>query len=218
MAKLKLPLSPSPAGSKPIAPRRHWPLRLASWAWVLFGLVLILFLVYPVLVSTNFMFLFGKSPSLADLENPKVEQASELYTSDGVLIGKYFRENRSPVPLSQMSPLLIKALIATEDVRYYKHAGIDLTAVAGGVFSSLRGEKRGGSTITQQLAKNLYKIRRQQSRGALGYIPVVSTIVAKTKEWLTAVELERHYTKEEILRMERLHDVSKVSWRKMDYI
>ncbi|SFQ74505.1 transglycosylase domain-containing protein [Hymenobacter arizonensis] len=201
MADLKPPLSSPSTGSKPKAPRRRWPLRVTSLAWVLFGLVVILFLVYPFLVSTNFMFLFGKSPSLAELENPKVEQASELYTSDGVLIGKYFRENRSPVPLSKMSPVLIKALIATEDVRYYEHSGIDLTAVIGGFYSSLRGEKRGGSTITQQLAKNLYKIRRQQSRGALGYIPVVSTIVAKTKEWLTAVDLEQRYTKEEILRM-----------------
>ena len=170
-------------------------MRLASWAWVLFGFVVILFLVYPFLVSTNFLFLFGKSPSLSDLENPKVEQASEVYTSDGVLIGKYFRENRSPVPLREMSPILIKALIATEDVRFYKHSGIDLEAVLGGAVSSLRGEKRGGSTITQQLAKNLYKIRRQQSRGGLGYIPVVSTIVAKTKEWLTAVDLEQRYTR-----------------------
>ena len=200
MADLK-PLASASSAAPKKSVRRRWPLRLASWSWVGFGLLVILFLVYPFLVSTNFMFLFGKSPSLADLENPKVEQASELYTSDGVLIGKYFRENRSPVALSQMSPLLIKALIATEDVRYYEHAGIDLTAVLGGVFSSLRGEKRGGSTITQQLAKNLYKIRLQQSRGALGYIPVVSTIIAKTKEWLTAVELERRYTKQEILRM-----------------
>ena len=201
MADLKTTPSAPSSGSKPKASRRRWPLRLASWAWVLFGLVIILFLVYPVLVRSNFMFLFGKSPSLADLENPKVEQASEIYTSDGVLIGKYFRENRSPVSLSKISPVLVKALIATEDVRFYEHSGIDLTAVLGGVFSSLRGEKRGGSTITQQLAKNLYKIRRQQSRGALGYIPVVSTIVAKTKEWLTAVDLEQRYTKEEILRM-----------------
>ncbi|HEX8656564.1 MAG TPA: transglycosylase domain-containing protein, partial [Hymenobacter sp.] len=201
MADRKPTVSSLPSGTKPSVPRRRWPLRLVRWAWVLFGGVIVFFLVYPFLVSTNFMFLFGKSPSLADLENPKVEQASELYTSDGVLIGKYFRENRSPVPLSQMSPLLIKALIATEDVRYYEHSGIDLTAVLGGFYSSLQGDKRGGSTITQQLAKNLYKIRREQSRGVLGYIPVVSTIVAKTKEWLTAVELERHYTKEEILRM-----------------
>ena len=201
MADLAPPTSVPIPGPDSTVPRRRGPRRLVRWAWALFGLVVVLFLVYPVLVSTNFMFLFGKSPSLADLENPKVEQASELYTSDGVLIGKYFRENRSPVPLSQMSPLLIKALIATEDVRYYDHSGIDLPAVLGGVYSSLRGEKRGGSTITQQLAKNLYKIRRQQSRGALGYVPVLSTVVAKTKEWLTAVELERRYTKEEILRM-----------------
>ncbi|MFC7667805.1 transglycosylase domain-containing protein [Hymenobacter humi] len=202
MADLKPTVSPVP---RALNPRRRAAAAgrcaLPAWAWVLFGLVVILFLVYPFLVSTNFMFLFGKSPSLADLENPKVERASELYTSDGVLIGKYFRENRSPVPLNKMSPLLIKALIATEDVRYYEHSGIDLAAVLGGFYSSLRGDKRGGSTITQQLAKNLYKIRRQQSRGALGYIPVVSTIVAKTKEWLTAVDLEQRYTKEEILRM-----------------
>ncbi|WP_235184078.1 transglycosylase domain-containing protein [Hymenobacter sp. IS2118] len=201
MADFKPPLSALPTGSKPTAPRRRWPLRVTHFAWIMFGLVVILFLVYPVLVSTNFMFLFGKSPSLSDLENPKVERASELYTSDGVLIGKYFRENRSPVPLSKMSPLLVDALVATEDARYYEHSGIDLQAVLGGAFSSVRGEKRGGSTITQQLAKNLYKIRRQQSRGALGYIPVVSTIVAKTKEWLTAVDLEQRYTKREILRM-----------------
>ncbi len=201
MADLKTPASTPAPGSKPTKSRRRWPVRLASWAWVLFGLVVILFLVYPFLVSTNFLFLFGKSPSLSDLENPKVEQASEVYTADGVLIGKYFRENRSPVRLRQMSPMLIKALVATEDVRFYEHSGIDLEAVLGGAVSSLRGEKRGGSTITQQLAKNLYKIRRQQSRGGLGYIPVVSTIVAKTKEWLTAVDLEQRYTKEEILRM-----------------
>ena len=82
MADLNPPFSAAAAGPTPNASRRRWPLRLASWAWVLFGLVLIVFLVYPVLVGSNFMFLFGKSPSLADLENPKVEQASELYTSD----------------------------------------------------------------------------------------------------------------------------------------
>jgi penicillin-binding protein 1A len=174
---------------------------LVRWSWVVFVIGVIAFLVYPFLVSTNFMFLFGKSPSLAELEDPKVEQASELFTSDGVLIGKYFRENRVPVPLSKMSPMLIKALVATEDVRFYKHSGIDGTALVGALFSTLRGEKRGGSTLTQQLAKNLYNTRRGETRGGLGYIPGVSLIVAKTKEWLTAVELENRYTKEEILRM-----------------
>nr|WP_241502205.1 transglycosylase domain-containing protein [Hymenobacter glacialis] len=165
MANLKPTAASASTGPKPTATRRRWLLRVTSWAWVLFGLVVILFLVYPVLVSTNFMFLFGKSPSLADLENPKVERASELYTSDGVLIGKYFRENRSPVPLSKMSPLLIKALVATEDVRYYEHSGIDLTAVLGGFYASLRGEKRGGSTITSSWPKTFIKFGGSKAAG-----------------------------------------------------
>ncbi|WP_260625824.1 transglycosylase domain-containing protein [Hymenobacter sediminicola] len=183
-------------------PRRPWSNRLARAFWALFVVGVGTFLLYPILVSMNFMFLFGKSPSLEELEDPKVEQPSEIYTADGVLIGKYFRENRVPVPLSKMSPLLIKALIATEDIRFYDHSGIDLTALARAATGVITGNKSGGgSTITQQLAKNLYNTRRGETRGGLGYIPVVSTLVSKTKEWLTAVELERRYTKEEILRM-----------------
>ncbi|TYZ06808.1 penicillin-binding protein [Hymenobacter lutimineralis] len=160
------------------------------------------FLLYPILVSINFLFLFGKSPSLEELENPKVEQPSEVYTSDGVMIGRYFRENRAPVPLQEMSPWLVKALVATEDVRFYDHAGIDPKAIARAVSGVLTGSKGGGgSTITQQLAKNLYKIRRAGNTGLLGHVPVLSTVINKTKEWLTAVELERRYTKEEILRL-----------------
>ncbi|TGD79097.1 penicillin-binding protein [Hymenobacter wooponensis] len=160
-----------------------------------------IFLLYPILVSMNFLFLFGKSPSLEELENPKVEQPSEVYTADGVLMGRYFRENRSPVPLNQMSPWLTKALIATEDVRYYDHSGIDPTAIARAVVGVVRGGGGGGSTITQQLAKNLYRTRREENTGGLGHIPVLNTIISKTKEWLTSVELERRYTKEEILRL-----------------
>jgi len=158
-------------------------------------------LLYPWLVRSNFLFLFGKSPGLDELENPKVEQASEVLTSDGVVIGRYFRENRSPVPLSQMSPWLTKALIATEDARYYEHSGIDAPALLSTVYYTLRGSKRGGSTLSQQLAKNLYKIRSSENRGALAKVPGLGVVVAKTKEWLTAVELERRYTKPEILRM-----------------
>jgi penicillin-binding protein 1A len=175
--------------------------RLVRVAWTLFFLSVGFFLAYPMLVRTNFLFLFGKSPSLEELENPKVEQASQVFTSDGVLIGRYFRENRSPVPLSQISPWLVKALIATEDARFYEHSGIDAPSLVSTVYYGLRGDKRGGSTISQQLAKNLYKTRRGESRGALGHIPGISTVVAKTKEWITAVELERRYTKEELLRM-----------------
>ncbi|TGE22903.1 transglycosylase domain-containing protein [Hymenobacter metallicola] len=179
-------------------PPRRWPNIVSRTVWGLFVVGVGIFLLYPILVKSNFLFLFGKSPGLEDLENPRVEQASELYTADGVLIGKYFRENRSPVPFNQISPLLVKALVATEDIRYYEHSGIDLTALARAVAGG--GRNGGGSTLTQQLAKNLYKTRRGE-RGLLGHIPVVSTIISKTKEWLTAVELEKRYTKEEILRM-----------------
>lgn len=169
--------------------------------WGVFALGLAAIFFYIFCLSTNFLFLFGSTPSTEKLENPSTELASELYTSDGVQIGKYFTENRSPVNYSKISPMLIKALVATEDTRFYEHAGIDAQALLSVFYFTARGEKRGGSTITQQLAKNLYKTRRQETKGLLGYIPVVSTIIAKTKEWLTAIRLERNYTKEEILTM-----------------
>ncbi|MDJ0365533.1 transglycosylase domain-containing protein [Hymenobacter sp. H14-R3] len=206
MADEKLPLAaPNSPPGRPGAAARKRPgrgtRRLVRVAWTLFFIGIGFFLAYPLLVRSNFLFLFGKSPSLEELENPKVEQASQLFTSDGVLIGRYFRENRSPVRLSQMSPWLVKALVATEDARYYDHSGIDAPSLAASVYYGLRGDKRGGSTISQQLAKNLYKTRRAENRGALSHIPGVGTVVAKTKEWITAVELERRYTKREILRM-----------------
>ncbi|UOQ72178.1 transglycosylase domain-containing protein [Hymenobacter cellulosilyticus] len=190
--------SEQPKPTPTTAPKRRWPNLVSRAVWGLFVVSVGVFLLYPILVKSNFLFLFGKSPSLEEMESPKVEQASELYTADGVLIGKYFRENRSPVPFNQISPLLVKALIATEDIRFYEHSGIDLTALARAVAGG--GRNGGGSTITQQLAKNLYKTRRGE-RGLLGHIPLVSTLISKTKEWLTAVELEKRYTKEEILRM-----------------
>ncbi|KAA5548687.1 penicillin-binding protein 1A [Adhaeribacter rhizoryzae] len=169
--------------------------------WRIFAVGLAAVFIYIFCVSTNFLFLFGDTPSTEKLENPSTELASELYTADGVLIGKYFTENRSPVTYQKISPMLIKALVATEDVRFYEHAGIDPKALGSVFYFTLQGDKRGGSTLTQQLAKNLYKTRRKETKGLLGYIPVVSTVIAKTKEWLTAIRLERQYTKEEILTM-----------------
>ncbi|WP_460585350.1 transglycosylase domain-containing protein [Hymenobacter arcticus] len=206
MADEKLPPAASDSTpARPNATNRKRPgrgtRRLVRVAWTLFFIGVGFFLAYPLLVRSNFLFLFGKSPSLEELENPKVEQASQVFTSDGVLIGRYFRENRSPVRLSEMSPWLVKALVATEDARYYDHSGIDAPSLAASIYFGLRGDKRGGSTISQQLAKNLYKTRRAENRGALSHIPGVGTVVAKTKEWITAVELERRYTKREILRM-----------------
>lgn len=178
-------------------------------AWQYWGLVLgrniavsaFLLFFYFFLVSINFLWLFGKSPSLDQLEDPYIQQASELYTADGVMLGRYYTKNRSPVTYDELSPMIIKALVATEDMRFYNHAGIDMRALPAVVYYSLRGDNRGGSTITQQLAKNLYKTRAGGSKGLLGHIPLIGTIISKTKEWATAIKLERRYTKEEILTL-----------------
>ncbi|MDX5346225.1 MAG: transglycosylase domain-containing protein [Hymenobacteraceae bacterium] len=173
--------------------------RVVKNLWKAFGFVFAFVLVYIFCVEWNVLYLFGQSPGLEHLENPRTDQASELYTADSVLIGKYFKENRSPVSYSQLSPKLVDALIATEDIRFYEHSGIDPEAVISIFWYTLQGDRRGGSTITQQLAKNLYKTRTENSKGVLGHIPLVGTIISKTKEWLTAVKLERNYTKEEII-------------------
>ncbi|WP_299704425.1 transglycosylase domain-containing protein [uncultured Pontibacter sp.] len=186
---------------EPVQKRKSVYGSIIGFTWKLFLLGLMVVTGYLVSVEYNFFYLFGSSPSLDRLENPRSDQASELYTADGNLIGKYFRENRSPVSYKQMSPTLIKALVATEDIRFYEHSGIDPAAIFGAVYDNLRGESRGGSTITQQLAKNLYKTRTDDSKGVLGHIPALNIIISKTKEWLTAIKLEQRYTKEEILAM-----------------
>jgi penicillin-binding protein 1A len=163
--------------------------------------IFLIMMLYFGLVDTNFLWLFGKSPSLDQLEKPQMDMASELYTADGFLIGKYYNENRTPVEYNQISPWIIKALVSTEDVRFYEHSGIDFRALPSVFIYNARGENRGGSTITQQLAKNLYKTREGGSKGLFGYIPGFNMIIDKTKEWLTAIKLERRFTKEDIITM-----------------
>lgn len=173
---------------------------ITTWKIFLYGIVSAGFYIFC--VETNFLWLCGSMPSVEDLQNPKVAQASEIYSADGHLIGKFYTENRTPVDFDSLSPYLIKALIATEDVRFYEHSGIDsraLLGVAVGMFKG--GERGGGSTITQQLAKKLFRTRRKAARGLLGSVPLVRTLVYKTKEWLTSIRLERNFSKEEILTM-----------------
>ncbi|SEI85090.1 penicillin-binding protein 1A [Dyadobacter koreensis] len=171
--------------------------------WKLFLYGFLGFFFYIFCVETNFLWLMGSMPSVEDLQNPKVSQSSEIYTSDGLMIGKFYTENRTPVPYEKISPNLVKALIATEDVRFYEHSGIDYRAMAGVALGIASGEtdRGGGSTVTQQLAKKLFKTRKRDARGLLGYIPGLSTLIYKTKEWLTAIKLERNFTKQEILTM-----------------
>jgi len=126
---------------------------------------------------------------------------SEVYTADGKLIGQYYKENRSPVELKNISPNLVNALIATEDVRFYKHNGVDFYSFFTSMLSTAKGERRGGSTITQQLAKNLFETRKRKSQGFIKHIPVIRTIVYKCKEWLTAFKIEHVYNKEQILTL-----------------
>ncbi len=138
---------------------------------------------------------FTGLPSFEELENPKSRDASEIYSTDGQVLGRYFIENRVRVRYEDLSPHLVNALIATEDERFKKHSGIDLEALlrVGVKTVFLRQNTGGGSTITQQLAKLLFT--KQASSN------VVKRAVQKLKEWIVAVKLERSYTKEEILTM-----------------
>lgn len=127
--------------------------------------------------------------------------SSEVYYADGTLIGRYFKENRSPVEYKEISPYIINALISTEDVRFYSHHGVDFYSFFTSMLSTAKGDKRGGSTITQQLAKNLFETRKRKSQGIIKHVPLISTIVYKCKEWLTAFKIEHVYNKQEILTL-----------------
>ncbi len=173
------------------------------WRYSLIGIVLLV--LYVLAVSYNFLWLFGGMPSLKALENPKSEEASEVYTADNQLLGKYYVENRTPIEISQVSPNVTSALLATEDARFIKHAGIDprslFRAVGGFLTFKDASSSGGGSTLTQQTAKNLFDTRQEELRGVLGHIPIISLVIAKTKEWILAVRLERNYTKQEVMMM-----------------
>ena len=137
---------------------------------------------------------FGPMPSFDELENPQTNLASEIYSSDGKLMGTYYVENRSNVEFQDLPPHLVNALIAIEDIRFERHAGIDLKALARVAFGVVTGNhKGGGSTITQQLAKNLFPREKNLTTSRL--------VMRKFKEWVTAVRLERNYSKQEILAM-----------------
>ena len=152
-------------------------------------------------VDLNFLYLFGKSPGFKDIEHPVTSEASEIYSADSVLIGRFFSENRTPVEYEDISPIIIQTLIDTEDERFYRHHGIDFQGLFAAVKDIASGRARGASTITQQLAKNLFRVRTQYSTGLLGKIPGVKILVMKAKEWIVAVKLEMIFSKEEILTM-----------------
>src|SRR5690606_24549133 len=158
--------------------------------WKLFiGLIVVGFL----FLTAVGLGLFGELPSFRDLENPKSNLSSEIISADGVVLGTYYVQNRSNVTYKELSPALIQALIATEDIRFNTHSGIDFRRTFTILFYNLIGKKQGASTITQQLALNLFSEGRAHNTG--------KRIIQKFQEWVTAVRLERNYTKEEIITM-----------------
>ncbi|MGV3541428.1 MAG: penicillin-binding protein 1A [Rufibacter sp.] len=176
--------------------------KIISGLWIFFAAGFVFFLLYIFAVSINFLNLFGDLPDLKTLENPKSELASEVYSEDGVLLGKYFRENRSPVTYEQLPKHLVDALIATEDIRFEEHSGVDLKGTFAIIYYQLTGKQdRGSSTLTQQLARNLFRTRSDLNDGLLSGVPGVRTFNIKAKEWIMAIKLERSYTKKEIMLM-----------------
>ena len=155
--------------------------------WKIFVLAWGLFLLFIIAVN---MGVFGKLPSLAELENPSMLSSSEIYASDGTLMGKYYLKDRTNVKYQDISQNVVKALIATEDERFYQHSGIDIRSLARVII--FLGQKGGGSPITQQLAKNL--LNQGSENKAL-------RVIEKFKEWIVAIKLERNFTKEEILSL-----------------
>ena len=189
----------------------------AAWRWykglykgrawytkALLGVVsfVIAFILYLVAVDINFLWLFGKSPGMSAIMNPTTAEASEIYSADGQVIGKFFSENRTPVQYEDVNPVFWEALISTEDERFFHHFGIDF----GGVVAAAKDyvvhhDARGASTITQQLVKNMFRVRTQYSTGLLGNIPGLKMLIMKSKEWITAVKIEMLFDKKEILTM-----------------
>lgn len=163
---------------------------------------IVAFFLYLGAVDINLLWLFGKSPGFSAIKEAVTSEASEIYSDDGVLIGKYFNENRTPVKYEDVNPAFWKALIDTEDERFYKHHGIDYTGLVGAVKDAvLHHDARGASTITQQLAKNMFRMRTNYSTGLLGKLPGVRMLIVKSKEWIIATKLEMTHSKKEILTM-----------------
>ena len=156
--------------------------------WTLFGIGLLAVVLIFLMAGWG---AFGKMPDFEELENPETNLATEIFSSDGETLGKYYSENRTPIKYDDLPDHLVEALVATEDERFYKHAGIDAKGtIRAAVYLGTRG---GASTITQQLSKLLFT--EQVSNNPF------ARILQKVKEWIIATRLERQYTKEEIITM-----------------
>ena len=171
-----MPSKKDPGVSRPV--HIFWKIFFYGWGFALLMILVI------------YLGLFGKLPSIEELENPSMMSSSEIYADDGTLMGKFYLKDRINVKYQDISPNVIKALIATEDERFYEHSGVDVRSLLRAVV--FLGSEGGASTITQQLAKALLG---QQSRMSVG------RVIEKLKEWIVAIRLERNFTKEEIITL-----------------
>jgi len=183
---------------------KPWIRKTIKYVWIGFLCFMLGFPLYIYTVSINLFGAYGEMPSLKEVENPENDLSSEIISADGVSLGRYFRYNRSQVHFEQLSEELVNTLVISEDHRFYNHSGLDFPAyirVALGLITL--NPQGGGSTITQQLAKNLYTMNPDRSldgwMGNLGKIP--RRVIQKTKEWIISINLEENFTKEEIIAM-----------------
>ena len=171
--------------------------KIIKWFWVLFTT--------PILLVAALIFcvwMFADIPSFEELENPQSNLATQVIAEDGEILTTFHIENRSYVSYEELSPNLVHAAVATEDSRFYRHSGIDFESLARVLVKTVLGgssSQGGGSTITQQLAKTLYP--RQDVSSKIPGVSTLKMVWIKLKEWVTAVKLERSYTKDEIMNM-----------------
>ena len=159
--------------------------------WSIFGIGIVLVVLFFLCVAKG---VFGTMPTFEELENPQTNLATQIISCDGKVLGSYYVENRSNVRFSDLSPYLPQALVSIEDERFYSHSGIDGKSLFRVAYGVLTGNKKGGgSTITQQLAKNLFPRGENLSKAKL--------VLRKFQEWITATKLEYNYSKDEIIAM-----------------
>lgn len=190
--------------SKLLSIQQPWFNRASKWVWMLLLSILLGLPLYVFTVSINLFGLYGEMPSIKEVENPENDLSSEIISADGVSLGRYFRFNRSQVTFDELSDDLVNTLLLSEDHRFYNHSGLDFKAYLRVIWGLITlNPAGGGSTITQQLAKNLYTRNPDKSLDGsiakLGRYP--RRIVQKTKEWIISVDLEKNFTKEEIISM-----------------
>lgn len=188
MAKSKKPSFDFDQYFKSFSGEQKHSVKISKKKKIIWGLILLIFFLFVIYIISGL-------PSLEELENPKPQLASKVYTFDGELLGQFFIENRIETHIDSLPTYVIDALISTEDKRFYDHWGVDVSrffkAMIKNVFTL---SKEGASTITQQLAKNLYQLKGRNEN----YFDVA---VRKIREWITAIQIERTYTKNEILEL-----------------